>query len=490
MELSNVRTRFAPSPTGLLHFGNANTAVFNWLLARRYGGTVVLRIEDTDRERSTKEFYEGLLFDLKWLGIDWDEGPDVGGPHGAYRQSERDELYQNAIQQLMEKGAAYRCYCSREQLDEDRKKQQAEKLPFQYAGRCRNLTPDDWARLDAEGKPFTIRFRTPDDQQLVMHDLIRGDIVFQSHEIDDFIFVRGNGEPTFLLTNAVDDALMRITHVVRGEDHISNTPKQILINQALGHNVPQYLHTAIILGEDKTKLSKRHGAVNVSQFRALGYIPEAMTNYLAFLGWNPKDDREFFSLDELKKEYSIEAMSKNPSVFDYKRLHFLNEYWMQKIDRDKAIDICADYLVKTGTLTKESATSDRDYIAKVFELLAERVKLVNDIVDVGGFFFKEIEEYDPKDARKFFPPEQAPILRTFADTLSALNPFTRESIETGVHEIMEKNELNKKQVFQPLRLAMVGKTIGPGLFEMIELLGKEKAVARLLRAAQFIESNP
>ena len=489
MEPEKPRTRFAPSPTGKLHFGNANTAVFNWLMARRYGGTVVLRIEDTDLDRSSGEFEEKLLDDLRWLGLDWDEGPDTGGPFGPYRQMERRDIYDEHAKKLLDSGAAYRCYCTREKLEQDRENQKKNKENIRYAGRCRDLTPDDWARLDAEGKPYTIRFKTPRGEKVVVKDLIRGDIEFASDELDDFIFIRSNGVPTFLLTNAVDDALMQISHVVRGEDHISNTPKQVLINRALGLNVPLYLHTAIILGPDRTKLSKRHGAVNVIQFREQGYLPEGLINYIAFLGWNPKDDREFFSLEQLQKEFSIEAMSKAPSVFDYDRLAYLNAHWMKEIDRERLVDLCAARLVEAGFVSEEDAVSQRDFIAGIVEVAGERLKTVNDIDAQSDFYFKDITEYEEKGVKKFFKPEQADVLRMFADSFKNVEPFAQQGLEDVVRALMEQKELPGKKVFQPLRLSLTGKLVGPGLFELIELLGRDTVLARLEAAAQWINDN-
>lgn len=489
MKFENVRTRFAPSPTGLLHFGNANTALFNWLVARAYGGTVTLRIEDTDTERSTREFEQKIIEDLTWLGIDWDEGPDKGGAFGPYRQSERTAIYKEQIGKLLASGNAYRCYCSREQLEQDRARQQEHKESFQYVGRCRNLTPEDWERLDAQGTPYVVRLRKPQGQRVTVSDMIRGDIVFEPDAIDDFIFVRSNGEPTFLLTNAVDDSLMQITHVVRGEDHISNTPKQILILNALGLPVPRYMHTAIILGKDKTKLSKRHGAVNVSQFREQGFVSRAMVNYLAFLGWNPKDEREFFTLDELKGSYSIEAMSKNPSIFDHDRLRYLNEYWIAHTDPEEILDRVIDYLIKSGLVSKDMAVEKRAWIKDIVGIMGDRLKTINDIEELGDYFFRDFSEYHPKGVKKYFKESTPEHLEMIEKALTGLEPFTQENIDKALHEIMERHELPPAKVIHPLRLALTGKIFGPGLFELAALLGKGKAIERIRNAAQWIRDN-
>ena len=489
MKLENVRTRFAPSPTGLLHFGNANTALFNWLVARAHGGAVTLRIGDTDTERSTRDFERKIMDDLAWLGIDWDEGPDKGGAYGPYRQSERTHIYREQIDKLLASGAAYRCYCSREQLEQDRARQQENKESFQYVGRCRYLTPDDWARLDAGGKPFVVRLRKPAGNAVTVRDMIRGDIVFEADAIDDFIFVRSNGEPTFLLTNAVDDSLMRITHVVRGEDHISNTPKQILILNALSLPVPQYMHTAIILGKDKTKLSKRHGAVNVSQFREQGFVAQAMVNYLAFLGWNPKDEREFFTLEELKNNYSIEAMSKNPSIFDYDRLRYLNQRWIAHTDPERILDLTIDFLIRAELVTPQFAHEKRAWIRDIVAIMGDRLKTINDIEELGGYFFKDFDEYHPKGVKKYFDESTPEHLELIERTLSGLDPFTQEGIDAALHRIMEEHELPPAKVIHPLRLALTGKIFGPGLFELAALLGKDKTIERIRKAAQWIRVN-
>lgn len=486
MELKNVRTRFAPSPTGALHFGNANTALFNWLIARRYGGTVVLRVEDTDLERSTREFEKAIMDDLKWLGIDWDEGPDAGGDFGPYRQSERTDIYEQTLKKLIDDGNAYRCYCTKEELDAERETAKQEKRDLHYSGKCRELTRDDWHRLDSEGKPFTIRFKTPSADKIIVDDLIRGDIVFEGRELDDFIIVRSDGSPVFLLCNAVDDALMNITHVVRGEDHISNTPKQVVINRALGLNVPQYLHTSMILGTDRTKLSKRHGAVSVVQFRELGYLPEALTNYLAFMGWNPKSEREFFSLAELVENFSIEAMGKSPSVFDYDRLKFLNGHWMTQVDRSRVVALCADFAESKGWITHEEGAGE--YFAKVVEILGDRIKTLEDFETNADFFFKEVSSYDEKGAEKHLKADIADTLRTIKERLAALEIFSAKATEEAMFALKEEG-VPVKKIVHPIRLALSGKTVGPGLFEMLELMGREKSFSRIDDCIKWIKQN-
>ncbi len=491
LETGKVRTRFAPSPTGMLHFGNANTALFNWLVARHYKGTVVLRVEDTDLERSTDNFERMIMDDLAFLGIDWDEGPDKGGPFGPYRQMERTGIYEESIDKLFDNGSVFRCYCTKEEIEAARETALKEKKPLKYSGKCRGLTPEDWARLDAEGKRYTIRFKTPENEKIIVDDLIRGPIVFNSFELDDFIIVRSNGVPIFLLTNGIDDALMEITHVVRGEDHISNTPKQILINQALGLRVPQYLHTSMILGPDRTKLSKRHGAVSVNQFREQGYLSESLVNYLAFLGWNPKTTDEFFTLPELVEAFSIEAMSKPPSVFDYDRLKYINAHWMGAIDAGRRLDLCIAHLISKGMIDSATADARRDWLAEIVSICGERLKTVNDIETVADFFFRDITEYEEKGVRKHFKGEKTiAILERLRAKISALTDYTRAEIERIMHVMVDDEGVLGKELIHPARLALTGKTTGPGLFELMEVLGRDESLKRIESAEKWIAAQP
>ncbi|MEW6202345.1 MAG: glutamate--tRNA ligase [bacterium] len=492
MKIDNetTRTRFAPSPTGMLHLGNANTALFNYLLARHHNGTVVLRIEDTDVERSEENYERQIIDDLRWLGLDWDEGPEVGGAYAPYRQSERLEIYNEHIQRLLDGGYLYRCFCTKEQLQADRDEAASKKRPPRYAGRCRSLSQDQIEKNLAEGIPFTLRFRTPHREKIVVNDLIRGDILFNAAELDDFILVRSNGIPIFLLTNLVDDVLMKITHVVRGEDHISNTPKQILIARALGYDTPLFLHTAIILGADRTKLSKRHGAVSVSQFRDEGFLPETMINYLAFLGWNPKDEREVFSLQQLIEEYSIEAMSKNPSVFDHQRLRFLNGQWMQKIEPARVTDLCAQHLVTHGYISGEQAKKDKEHIAKIVAAIGTRLKTISDVVTYGDFFFTGDFSYQEDGVKKHFQGEEtAHILQEISKLIETATEESPSALEALIRDFTQGKNIDTRKIIHPLRLALTGKTVGPGLFETMTLLGKDEVTRRIARAVDFISSR-
>lgn len=489
MELVNVRTRFAPSPTGMLHFGNANTALFNWLIARRYGGIVVLRVEDTDTDRSTGEFEKAIIDDLKWLGIDWDEGPDIGGEFGPYRQMERTGLYEKAISNLLSSGSAYRCYCSKEEIEADREEtKKTASGAIRYSRKCRNLTSQDWERLDSEGRPFTIRFKTPDAQELIINDLIRGEIKFMSDEIDDFIIVRSNGTHIFLLCNAIDDAYMRISHVVRGEDHISNTPKQILINRALGLHTPEYLHTAMMLGKNRAKLSKRQGAVSVFQFREMGFLPETLVNYLAFLGWNPKDEREFFTLGELKESFSLEGMSKTPSIFDNDRLLFLNSHWMrqvEQVDPERVTNLFSGYMKSKGWIDDVFISCNKELLGKIIAICGDRIRAFQDIDTYMDFFFNDVTAYHLKGVTKHYKGDETnKTLLLLAEKLDASGDFDHSAIESAMQSVMDELAISSKKIIHPTRLAITGKVIGPGLFELMELLGKEKCSERIRKAVE------
>ncbi|MEW5946903.1 MAG: glutamate--tRNA ligase [bacterium] len=483
----DIRTRFAPSPTGDIHLGNANTALFNYLLARSGGGKVALRIEDTDVERSRADYEERTIDTLRWLGLDWDEGPDRGGPYGPYRQSERLETYAVHVRRLIDGGHVYRCYCTREELVAERGRAGEERKSRGCPGGCRLRAERQAGGKPGGGTPFTVRFRTPDNETVVVNDMLRGEIAFRSAEIDDFIIVRSSGAPVFLLTNLVDDALMGITHVVRGEDHISNTPKQLLLARAFGYAAPEYLHTAVILGPDRSKLSKRHGAVSVEQFRREGYLPEALVNYLAFLGWNPKDEREIFPLGELVREFSVKAMSRNPSVFDHRRLLFLNGQWMRTIEKDRLVSLCSRRLVEHGYITAAEADEKRQTLEKIVAAAGARLKTVADIVPQADFFLTEDFPYDENGAAKHLKDEETAVtLEAAAERLRSGRPRSAAEMEEIVRDFIGETGVSSKKVIHPLRMALTGRTEGPGLFEIMEILGEERARARIARAVEYI----
>ena len=348
-----VRVRFAPSPTGPFHIGGARSALFNYLLARKTGGKLILRIEDTDRERSTPESEENIKAALKWLGMDWDEGVDVGGPNGPYHQMERLDIYKKYTDKLLAEGKAYYCYCTDEELEEERQNLIKEGKMPRYMGKCRHLTEEQIAQFKAEGRKPTVRFRVPADQQILVRDMVRGDVVFDSNNIGDFVIVKSDGIPTYNYAVVIDDALMHITHVIRAEEHLSNTPRQCLVYDALGFKQPTFGHISLILGKDHTKMSKRHGATSVDQYRQLGYLPEAINNFLALLGWAPNSEQEIFSMDELIHEFSMDRVAKNPAVFDIDKLNWINQHYMRQLDAEAFFEAAKPHMIAAGYMTGE-----------------------------------------------------------------------------------------------------------------------------------------
>lgn len=488
-----VRTRYAPSPTGYLHVGGAWMAFFNWLFVRHSRGQFVLRIEDTDRSRSTEAFEAAILEDLRWLGLDWDEGPDVGGPYGPYRQTERSALYQQQARSLLEKGAAYPCYCTPEELDAERQRAVAEHRPYRYSGRCRDLSAADQDRLAAEGRRPTLRFRVPSGHPpIVVHDLVLGRVEFNPEDLDDFIIQRSDGTPLYNFANVVDDHAMRITHVLRGSEHLSNTPRQFLMYEAFGWDEPQVAHLPVLLGVDRKKLSKRHGDTAVREYAAQGYLPEALVNFFALMGWYPEDGRELFTPPELIERFRIEKMGRSAAIFDTQKLDWLNGVYMQEALRrspDRVVDLVIGCLQREGLLDGQVSPERRAYVAQVVGILGERLRLPRDILTYGDFFFREDAVYDPQAVQKHLKgAEAAGLLRHLQRALAAVKTFDREAIEAAVRGAAAERSVESKAVIHPLRVALTGKTVGPGLFELIEVLGKERVLTRLARAITLIES--
>jgi nondiscriminating glutamyl-tRNA synthetase len=358
--MKEIRVRFAPSPTGPLHIGGARSALFNFLLAKKLGGKFILRIEDTDRERSSRESEVNIYESLKWLGMNWDEGPDVGGAYGPYRQMERLDIYQEYTQKLLAEGKAYYCYCSEEELEKERQEALAQGGSPQYSGKCRLLSAEGREKYEAEGRKPVVRFRVPEDKEIVINDLVRGEVAFQSEEVGDFIIVKSDGIPTYNYAVVIDDALMKISHVIRAEEHLSNTPRQILLYEALGFEIPQFAHISLILGKDRSKMSKRHGATSVVQYKEEGYLPEAVVNFLALLGWAPEGEAEIFSLEELIKEFSLERVAKNPAVFDMEKLRWINGIYLRECSLDKLTELALPYLIKAGYVAEKPSPEEQN----------------------------------------------------------------------------------------------------------------------------------
>jgi glutamyl-tRNA synthetase len=465
--MSSVVTRFAPSPTGELHIGGARTALFNWLYARRNGGKFILRIEDTDRERSTPEFVRAILDAMDWLGFAWDEGP--------YYQTDRMELYRNEAERLLAEGKAYRCVCTPEELDRRREEMKARKEKPRYDGRCRNLPPGA-----AAGKTSVVRFKTPTEGQTVVRDLLRGDVTFENGELDDLVILRSDGTPTYNFVVVVDDATMGITDVLRGDDHLNNSPKQLLIYEALGYPAPRFGHFPLIHGMEGGKMSKRDAETSVLRYREMGYLPEAIVNYLARLGWG-HGDQEIFTAEELQNLFSLEHVNLSPSRFDINKLLHLNAHYIKAADPERLAGLLLPFLKGLGI---DASLSPR--LVRVVKSLQERSRTIAEMADAAVYYFRE-KEPEPKAAAKFLTPGIAPVFEEIAEAFSALPEFTPAAMETALNAIVERSGGTLK-IHQPVRVALTGGTASPGLFDVMEILGREETVRRLSSAAKRIRS--
>jgi glutamyl-tRNA synthetase len=473
-EAATPRVRIAPAPTGSLHVGNARTALFNYLFARRHGGSFVLRIEDTDRARSTDEAIQVVFDSLHWLGIQWDEGPDVGGPYPPYRQSEKLGRYAEIAERFLAEGHAYRCYCTPEELEGRRKAALAAGGSPGYDGRCRSLTDDERAAFEAEDRPAAIRFAMH-GEDLVVHDLIRGDAHFAAKDVGDFVIVRSDGSPTYMLAAAVDDADMAMTHVIRGEDLLPSTPRQLAIFKALGVQPPAYAHLPLIVGADRQPLSKRHGAVAVETFRDEGFIPDALVNYLALLGWSYDEETTFFTRDELVERFDLDRVSHNPAAFDREKLLWLNGHYIRQTPDEALAVMFLEWLRNAGVEPDEAT------VRAAVPLIKERIKTLAEVPGMLAFLFTDVEP-DEK-ARAFLGEERAEYLREVASRLEAVEDWNHGEIKRVLDGLREERGLNSKQGLHPIRAAITGRLISPPLYESMELLGLEPSLERLRRAA-------
>jgi len=447
--LRPVRVRFAPSPTGELHIGGARTALFNYLVARASNGTFILRIDDTDLERSRPEYTEALLNALRWLGLDWDEGP--------YFQSQRLEEYNRAAARLLEEGKAYHCYCTPEEL--------------------------------AAGRSPVIRLRTPDRGVTVVRDLIRGEVRFDNSTLDDFIIVKSNGLPTYNFASVVDDALMEITDVIRGEEHLSNTPRQQLCIEALGYEAPRYAHVPMILAPDRSKLSKRHGATSVEEFRERGYLPEALLNYIALLGWSP-GEKEIISLSEMIALFSLERVNRTAAIYDVSKLTWMNGHYLREAPLERLAEKALPFFEREGLLRAPLEGEELSYYQKVVDTVRDRVKTLAELAEASTYFYRDDFPYDSKGVEKHFRKEgSAELLRRAAALLRELEPFEMETIESAYRALSEELGISAGRLIHSTRLAISGRTMGPGLFDIIVLLGRRRTVERLEKAARWIEKN-
>ncbi len=522
-KIESIRSRFAPSPTGLLHLGSARTALFAFLFARKNQGTFILRIEDTDKERSKKEYEQDIIEDLKWLGLDWDEGPDKDGPFGPYRQSERMEIYEKYLNRLLKENKAYYCFCPEQELEAQRQYQLSQGQPAVYSGQCRDLSEEQVKENLRQGKSAIIRFRNETGETVIFEDLIRGKIEFDPKLIGDFPIAKSINSPLWNFSVTVDDFEMKITHVIRGEEHISNTPKQAMLQKALGFNELRYGHLPMILAPDRSKLSKRHGSVPVRYYKQEGYLPETLVNFLVLLGWHPQEEKELFSLNGLAKEFSLERVQKSAAIFNQQRLDWFNGYYLRNLSLEKLTEQCLPFLIKAGliSIVQESVPPqlletpgavfwqeqkykvkdteeeiDFQKISKIVSLYQERLKKLSEIVDLTDYFFKNKIEFDAKTLLwKQMSLDQARGVLTKLETILGKienENWSRENLETVLLAEAEKicSEFSagadRGYLLWPLRVAITGKQASAGPFEVAEVLGKQKVLNRIKQASGIL----
>ncbi|MFJ2810641.1 glutamate--tRNA ligase [Kitasatospora sp. NPDC087271] len=489
-----VRVRFCPSPTGNPHVGLVRTALFNWAYARHNGGTLVFRIEDTDSARDSEESYDQLLDAMRWLGFDWDEGPEVGGPHEPYRQSQRMDIYADVARRLHEAGHAYHCYCSTEELDARREAARAAGKPSGYDGHCRELTDEQVAVYKLEKREPILRFRMP-DRTLSFDDLVRGTLTFEPENVPDYGIVRANGAPLYTLVNPVDDALMGITHVLRGEDLLSSTPRQIALYAALAEigvgdgTTPRFGHLPYVMGEGNKKLSKRDPQASLNLYRERGFIPEGLLNYLSLLGWSLADDRDLFGIDEMVAAFDIAKVNANPARFDLKKCEAINAEHVRKLAPEDFVRRLVPYLQAPGLLPAEPTAEQLDLLARIAPLTQERMVVLSEIVNMAGFLFVDPAEFavDPDDAAKALTADARPVLEASVKALEALADFSPEPIQAALREaLVDGLGIKPKFAFTPLRVAVTGRRVSPPLFESMELLGRPETLRRLNSALEAL----
>ncbi|PTX58153.1 glutamyl-tRNA synthetase /glutamate--tRNA(Gln) ligase [Melghirimyces profundicolus] len=483
--MAKVRTRYAPSPTGHLHIGGARTALFSYLWARKNGGSFVVRIEDTDVERNVADAEKKQMEALKWLGIDWDESVDVGGPHAPYRSMERLDLYQTHLDKLLEGGQAYPCYCTQEELDREREKQLAEGVAPKYSGRCRHLSEEEREAFEKEGRVPSIRFRVPEGRTITVRDEVRGEVRFDSDGVGDFIIQRPDGRPTYNFAVVVDDALMEITHVVRAEEHLSNTPRQILLYEALGFEPPVFAHASLILNPDGKKMSKRDESVIqfIDQYRELGYLPESIINFLVLLGWAPegeKAEEEIFSKEELIDLFSLKRVSKAPAVFDTGKLKWMNNHYIKESSTERITDLAIPHLARAGRISENPTGEELEWVSRLVGLYKEQLDYVAQIVELTEMFFREEARYSG-EAKEVLSGEQVPeVVEGFIKQLETFEgALTPGEVKALLKTVQKETGHKGKKLFMPIRAAVTGEVHGPDLRETICLLGKEKVLARL-----------
>lgn len=479
---SEVRVRYAPSPTGHLHIGNARTALFNYLFARSQKGTFIIRIEDTDASRNIEGGEESQLKYLTWLGIDWDESIDKQGDYGPYRQTERLHLYTDHANQLMERGLAYKCYCTEEELEAEREAQRAKDEMPRYSGKCRNLTDEERAKLEAEGRKPSVRFKVPSGKVYSFHDIVKEDVSFESDGIGDFVILKKDGIATYNFAVTVDDHFMKITHVLRGDDHISNTPRQLMIYESFGWEPPQFGHMTLIVNESRRKLSKRDESIIqfIEQYEELGYLPEALFNFITLLGWSPEGEEEIFSKEQFIDIFDPKRLSKSPAVFDVHKLEWMNNQYIKNSSRERIIDLALPFLVEAGRLPKEMTPEERKWAEDLIGLYQEQLSYGAEIVELTNLFFQTDLSYN-EEAKKVLNEEQArDVLAAFYAEVSEIESFTPEAIKAATKAVQKKTGQKGRRLFMPIRVATTGETRGPELPVSISLIGKDVIMTRLV----------
>ncbi|HEY8911657.1 MAG TPA: glutamate--tRNA ligase [Desulfosporosinus sp.] len=476
-----IRVRFAPSPTGPLHIGGARSALFNYLWARKNKGKFIVRSEDTDLERSSRESEQNILAALRWLNIQWDEGIEVGGEYGPYRQTERLALYRDYTEKLMENGHAYFCYCSEEELEQERQALTSKGETPRYLGKCRQLTAEQRAAYEAEGRKPVVRFRVPEGQAIHISDQVRGDVVFESDGIGDYVIVKSDGIPTYNFAVVVDDTTMKITHIIRGEEHLSNTPRQVLIYQALGLSVPEFAHVSLILNTEGGKMSKRDGDTAVIDYQKKGYLPEAIINFIALLGWAPPGEEEFYTLDELTEIFSLDRVSKSPAVFDVQKLNFMNAHYLKKAAPERLAELALPHVGEMGILPLEERSAEQQqWLVSFIEAISEKISYMAEVKDFIHYFYGEVPLEPEGEALEVLSGEQVlGVLALFREKVREVEPLSAATVKLLLKQMTKELKLGGKLVYMPLRVALTGQMHGPELYDVIPLLGRENVLKRL-----------
>lgn len=470
---SHVRVRIAPSPTGFFHVGSARTALYNWLFARHHKGAFILRVEDTDVERSSPEMIKVILDGLGWLGLDWDEGP--------FFQSQRLPIYRRFVEKLIKSNKAYYCYCNPEDLEKEKQEAYKQKKDWQYDRRCLSLSKTEQEAKEKAHTPKAVRFLVPDDA-VSYSDLVHGTIEREAQNIEDFVILRANLTPTYNLACVIDDHEMGISHVIRAVDHITNTPKQILLYEALGLAKPEFAHLPLILGDNKKKLSKRHGAVSLMTYREQGFMPEAVVNFLALLGWSPGDDKEIMDIAELIDRFTLERINAANAVFDVTKLEWMNGQYIYALTDEQLLERSKPHIIKAGLITEDQFTKRRDRVLRICHLMKPRLKVISDIIDGAGFFFTENYVFDKKALQKHLNDRTVSLVKDFVQTLETIEPFSAAEIEQILRTFVNAKSIKARELIHPLRVFVTGREGGPGLFETFEVIGKEKCINRLKKS--------